>query len=109
MRAGLEQAEANYVNAKADYDRMKALYEADAISKQVFDGMTLKFQVAKTQYETAKEQFRLTKERLPKNAEALRAQVNQAESAVGLIQTNLENSIITSPVTGIISNKLTRR
>ena len=107
VRAGLEQAEANYVNAKADYDRMKALYEADAISKQVFDGMTLKFQVAKTQYETAKEQFRLTKERLPKNAEALRAQVKQAESAVGLIQTNLENSIITSPVTGIISNKLT--
>ncbi|HHY71139.1 MAG TPA: efflux RND transporter periplasmic adaptor subunit [Thermoanaerobacterales bacterium] len=107
VRAGLEQAEANYVNAKADYERMKALYEAEAISKQVFDGMTLKYQVAKTQYETAQEQYRLTKERLPKNIEALKAQVKQAESAVGLIQTNLENSIITSPVTGIISNKLT--
>ena len=44
---------------------------------------------------------------MPKNIEALKAQVKQAESAVGLIQTNLENSIITSPVTGIISNKLT--
>ncbi|NLU10293.1 MAG: efflux RND transporter periplasmic adaptor subunit [Tepidanaerobacter acetatoxydans] len=106
VRASLEQAEANYVNAKADYERMKALYEAEAISKQVFDGMTLKYQVAKTQYETAKEQYRLTKERLPKNIEALRAQVKQAQSAVDLIKTNLENSIITSPVTGIISNKL---
>lgn len=107
VRAGLEQAEANYVNAKADYERMKALYEEEAISKQVFDGMTLKFQVAKTQYETAQEQFKLTKERLPKNIEALKAQVRQAESAVALIQTNMDNSIISSPVTGIISNKLT--
>lgn len=107
VRAGLEQAEANYVNTKADYERMKALYEAEAISKQVFDGMTLKFQVATTQYETAQEQYRLTKERLPKNVEALKAQVKQAESAVGLIQANLDNSIITSPVTGIVSNKLT--
>lgn len=107
VRASLEQAEANYVNAKADYERMKALYEAEAISKQVFDGMTLKFQVTQTQYETAKEQYRLTKERLPKNIEALKAQVKQAESAVGLIRTNLENSVITAPVTGIISNKLT--
>lgn len=105
VRAALEQAEANYVNAKADYDRMKALYEEDAISKQVFDGMTLKYQVAKTQYETAQEQFRLTKEGLPKNVEALKAQVKQARSAVDLINTNLENSIIKSPVTGIISAK----
>lgn len=105
VRAALEQAEANYVNAKADYDRMKALYEEDAISKQVFDGMTLKYQVAKTQYETAQEQFRLTKEGLPKNVEALKAQVKQARSAVDLINTNLENSVIKSPVTGIISAK----
>jgi len=105
VRAALEQAEANYVNAKADFDRMEALYAEDAISKQVYDGMTLKYEVAKTQYETAKEQLRLTKEGLPKNIDALKAQVNQARSAVELINTNLENSVITSPVTGIISGK----
>lgn len=105
VRAALEQAEANYVNAKADFDRMGALYAEDAISEQVYDGMTLKYEVAKTQYETAKEQYRLTKEGLPKNIDALKAQVKQAQSAVELINTNLGNSVITSPVTGIISAK----
>lgn len=107
VRAAQEQAEANYVNAQADYDRMKALYEEDAISKQLFDGVTLKYKVAKSQYETAKEQYRLTKERLPKNVDALKAQVRQAQATVDLIQTNIQNSIIQSPVSGILSNKLT--
>lgn len=106
VRASLEQAEANYTNVQADYERMKALYEEDAISKQLFDGITLKYKVAKTQRETAKEQYRLTKERLPKNVDALKAQVKQAQSMVDLIQTNLQNSVIQSPVAGIVSYKL---
>lgn len=107
-----EQAEANYLNTKADYERMKALYEADAISKQAFDSMELKYKVAKSQYESAKEQLRLTKERLPKNIEALRAQVAQtqaqvaqAQAQVELIKTNIKNSVIRAPISGIISSK----
>jgi HlyD family secretion protein len=105
-RAAKEQAEANYANAKADYERMKALFEEDAISKQTFDGITLKYQVAKSQYETAQAQYNLTQQRLPKNIEALRAQVSQAQAAVDLINTNIENSIIKAPVSGIIASKL---
>lgn len=104
-KSAFEQAEANYFNVKADYERMKALYEADAISRQAFDGMELKYKVAKSQYESAKEQLKLTEERLPKNVEALRAQVAQAQAAVNLIKTNIENSVIKAPVSGIISSK----
>lgn len=106
VRASFEQAKANYNNAKADYNRMKALYEADAIAKQAFDAMTLKYEVAKTQYETAKEQLRLTQDRVPKNVEALRAQVAQAEAAVELIQTNIDNSVIKAPVSGKVSMRM---
>ncbi|MDN5300865.1 MAG: hypothetical protein PWQ60_379 [Thermoanaerobacteraceae bacterium] len=105
VKSAFEQAEANYLNVKADYERMKALYEADAISKQAFDGMELKYKVAKSQYESAKEQLKLTEERLPKNVEALRAQVAQAQAAVDLIKTNIENSVIKAPVSGMISSK----
>lgn len=104
-KSAFEQAEANYFNVKADYERMKALYEADAISRQAFDGMELKYKVAKSQYESAKEQLKLTEERLPKNVEALRAQVAQAQAAVDLIKTNIENSVIKAPVSGMISSK----
>lgn len=106
VRASYEQAKANYNNAKADYGRMKALYEADAIAKQAFDGMTLKYEVAKTQYETAKEQLRLTQGRVPKNVETLRAQVAQAEAAVQLIQTNIDNSVIRAPISGEVSMRM---
>ncbi|HHW01857.1 MAG TPA: efflux RND transporter periplasmic adaptor subunit [Thermoanaerobacterales bacterium] len=104
-RASLEQAEANYTNVKADYERMKALYEADAISKQAFDGAELKYSVAKSQYESAKEQYSLVKQSLPKNIDALKAQVAQAQAAVDLIKTNIANSVIKAPVSGMISSK----
>jgi HlyD family secretion protein len=105
-RAALRQAEANFQNAKADYERIKALYQEEAISKQSFDAMELKYSVAKTQYDTAKEQLKLTEQRIPSNIEALKAQVGQAEAAVRLIQANLENSVITAPVSGIITSKM---
>jgi len=104
-KSAFEQAEANYLNVKADYERMKALYEADAISKQAFDSMELKYKVAKSQYESAKEQLRLTEERLPKNIEALRAQVAQAQAQVELIKTNIKNSVIKAPISGLVSSK----
>ncbi len=106
VRASLEQAEANYLNAKADYDRYKALYEADAIAKQSFDAMELKYNVAKTQYETAKTQLNLTQGRVPSNVEALKAQVAQAEAAIQLIKTNIANSVINAPVSGVVSAKM---
>ncbi|WP_422444848.1 efflux RND transporter periplasmic adaptor subunit [Thermoanaerobacterium sp. DL9XJH110] len=104
-KSAFEQAEDNYLNTKADYERMKALYEANAISRQSFDGMELKYRVAKSQYESAKEQLRLTQERLPKNIEALRAQVAQAQAQVELIKTSIENSVVRAPVSGKISSK----
>lgn len=104
-RSAYRQAEANYLNAKNDYERMKALYKEQAISKQDFDSITLKYTVAKTQYESAKEQLRLTEESSVRNIEALRAQVKQAQASVDLIRTNIKNSTITSPIDGIISNR----
>lgn len=104
-RSAYRQAEANYLNAKDDYERMKALYEEQAISKQDFDSIILKYTVAKTQYESAKEQLRLTEESSVRNIEALRAQVKQAQASVDLIRTNIKNSTITSPIDGIISNR----
>lgn len=104
-KAALEQAEANYANVKADYERTKALYEADAVSKQAFDGAELKYTVAKSQYENAKEQLALIKQSLPKSIDALKAQVAQAQAAVDLIKTNIENSVIKAPVSGMISSK----
>ena len=68
--------------------------------------MELKYNVAKTQYETAKTQLNLTQGRVPSNVEALKAQVAQAEAAIQLIKTNIANSVINAPVSGVVSAKM---
>jgi len=104
-KAAYEQAEANYLNAEADYNRMKALYEEEAISQQSFEAAQLKYTVSKSQYESAKEQYRLTQESQPKNLEAIKAQVDQAQAQVDTVKTNIENSVVRAPVSGMISSK----
>ena len=48
------QAEAGYLNAKKDLERMEALYTEGAISQQMLDGTNTAFNIAKANYEAAK-------------------------------------------------------
>lgn len=48
------QAEAGYLNASRDYERMKALFSEGAISQQMLDGVQTQFNIAKANYEAAK-------------------------------------------------------
>lgn len=118
-KAAFQQAESNYTNAKADYDRTKELYDAGVVSKQALDAAELKYEVAKTQYDSGQQQLNMTENRLPKNLEVLRAQtaqvqdnivaaraqVDQAQAQVDLIKTNIQNSVIKAPISGVISSK----
>lgn len=94
----LEQAEANYLNAKENYERMKALYEEGAVSKQQFEGVELQFTLAKAQYESAVIAA-------PSNLKAAEAQVKQAQAALELARSQLENAVVVSPVSGIVAAK----
>ena len=64
-RAGLAQAQANLANAKADYVRFGNLYKAEAIPRQQWEQIQLRYQVAQEQvaaasagYSTAGSQMR---------------------------------------------------
>ena len=92
----LEQAEANYLNAKENYESMQDLYEEGAVSKQQFDSVKLQYTIAKTQYESAQISA-------PGNLNAAEAQLKQAQAGLELARSQLENSIIKSPATGVVS------
>jgi HlyD family secretion protein len=103
LKSGLNQAEANYKNAKENYDRMSELLEQGAISKQQFEGVELQYKVAKEQYESTKTQLALTLEKsAPVSIEAAEAHVKQAEAGLSAAKTALENMIITSPIDGTV-------
>lgn len=54
------QAQAAFLNSQRDLDRMKSLYEAGAISKQMLDGIQTQFDVSKANFDAAKSTVELT-------------------------------------------------
>jgi len=54
------QAEAGFLNAGKDLERMKALYKEGAVSQQMLDGTQTQFNIAKANFEAAKSTVELT-------------------------------------------------
>lgn len=90
-RANLTKANASLVQTKADYDRTVALQATRAITQAEVD-------VAKAAYETA----RAGVEAAQAGVEQAKAQVSQREAAVTVARTNLDHTIIRSPIDGIV-------
>ena len=53
-RAGLAQAQANLANAQADYTRFGNLYKAEAVTRQQWEGIELRYKVAQQQVAAAR-------------------------------------------------------
>jgi RND family efflux transporter MFP subunit len=87
IRLQLEQAEAawavaqaNFNNAKTNWERMERLYKENAVSEQQYEQVKLAFDSAK-------------------------AQLNQAQAAVNLAKHSLNVSIMKAPFSGVIASK----
>ncbi|AZR72699.1 hypothetical protein BBF96_04410 [Anoxybacter fermentans] len=99
-----EQALISYEGAKENYQLAKDIYENRTTAQQQVDG-------AKTQLEIAKANLKIAEANLQKvikgaSAEQIRASqasVKQAEAALELVRLQLENSVIKSPIDGIIA------
>ncbi|NOZ60358.1 MAG: efflux RND transporter periplasmic adaptor subunit [Calditrichaeota bacterium] len=79
-KAGLASARAQFANVKAEFERSKRLKAENAISEQQFDA-------TKTQFEATK------------------AMVEQAEAALVQAESQLDDAIISSPLSGIIGTR----
>lgn len=81
-------AKANLDNAQANLERVRRLYQQDAVSKQQLDAAQMAYDIALAQHRTAQEQLSLVQEG-PRQEEidAQRALVKQAEEAVRLART----------------------
>jgi RND family efflux transporter MFP subunit len=87
IRLQLEQAEAamavaqaNFNNAKTNWERMERLHKENAVSEQQYEQVKLAFDSAK-------------------------AQLNQAQAAVNLAKHSLNVSIMKAPFSGVIASK----
>jgi len=80
-----EQARLNYENAENDYKRFQELFQSGAIPQQQMEQITLKRDIAKSQYETAQE-----------------AGLKAAQATINAINLNLAKMDIKSPINGIL-------
>src|SRR5271167_376552 len=90
-RANLEKAKAGFVQTKADYDRAVRLTKDGVMSQQQLD-------LAKSNYDSAN----ATVGGAEANVTQAKAQVSQKEAAVTVAQTNLDYTVIRSPIDGTV-------
>lgn len=82
-RLAVAQAEAQFRNARTEYERMKRLYDQGVAPKQRLDGAETAYEVAKAQFESVKEQADLVEEGARKQEiRTAEEQVRQAEEAL---------------------------
>lgn len=80
-----EQARINYENSEVDFTRLQELYQSGAIPKQQLEQITVKRDIAKSQYEAARG-----------------AGINSANAAINAIKLNLAKMDIKSPIEGVL-------
>jgi HlyD family secretion protein len=97
-RANVLAAEANVVKARATLDQTKADYErAQAMAKDGV-GTQQTLDMARAGYESA----RASVDAALANVTQAKAQVSQKDAAVAVARTNLEYTVIRSPIDGIV-------
>jgi HlyD family secretion protein len=90
-RANLEKAKAALVQTKADYDRAVGLTRNGVMSQQQLD-------LAKSNYDAANASV----DAAAANITQAEAQISQKEAAVAVAQTNLDYTVIRSPIDGTV-------
>ncbi len=90
-RANLEKAKAGLVQTKADYDRAAGLKNGGILSQQQLD-------LAKANYDSANAGVNAA----AANVTQAEAQVSQKDAAVAVAQTNLDYTVIRSPIDGTV-------
>lgn len=103
-RANCRRAEAEYTNARKDFERKKLLYEQGAISQQEYDEAELDMSVKEVQYSIALEKLKIM-ESGPVGHEltALKAQIEQARYRLEQEENKLNKTVLRAEMDGVVT------
>jgi multidrug efflux pump subunit AcrA (membrane-fusion protein) len=104
QQQALNTAQINYNDAKNSYDRQQSLYSAGAAPKQDLDNATTKLENAEASLSAAQQNLNLITQKVgPQSVEVAQAQVNQAQAGLKSIQSQIDDTVIKSPIAGVVS------
>lgn len=100
----VKRAQIAYDNANDMYKKHLELFKEEAISKQTLIDTESRLKSAAIELESAKSNQKLLKEKSgPQSVEMAAAQVNQAQAGVQSAAVQLDNTVLRSPVDGVVS------
>ncbi|BAH06045.1 efflux RND transporter periplasmic adaptor subunit [Clostridium kluyveri] len=100
----VDSAKISYDDAQSSYNRTESLYSSGAASKQELDTAKTKLDSASVTLSSAQQNLSLIQQKIgPESVAVAQAQVTQAQAAVDSIQSQINDTIIKAPISGIIS------
>ena len=100
----VDSAKISYDDAQSSYNRTESLYSSGAASKQELDTAKTKLDSASVALSSAQQNLSLIQQKIgPESVDVAQAQVTQAEAAVDSIQSQINDTIIKAPISGIVS------
>jgi HlyD family secretion protein len=103
-QAAVSQARVQCDEAKDFSDRTQKMYDNGTVSRQQLDSAQARFRSATIALSTAKDNLSLIQEKGgPQSTGIASTQVEQAQAALDLARSQLDNAVITSPITGVVA------
>lgn len=105
-QATVDSAKAKYENSKTTYERNQKLFDTGAISKSQFEELQTSLAEAEASYNSAKAALDLlNKGETQETISVAESQVKEAQAALDIAKNQLENSVIISPISGVVTAK----
>ena len=105
-QAAVDQAQVQYTDARDFADRTDKLFAQGTVSRQQRDDARARADSAKIALDTAKQSLSLIQDKGgPQSTGVASTQVDQAQAASDLAQSQLDNTVITSPLTGVVASR----
>lgn len=102
----LSKDQITYNDALDAYNKNQQLYAAGAISKQDLDNSKSKLDTASVSLKADQDNLDLQKQQIgPQSVQAAVAQVDQSQASVNYVRTQMSNSTVTAPISGVVSAK----
>jgi HlyD family secretion protein len=95
VKTGMETARLNLEMAQRSYERTKTLLDTKVVTQSQLDDAQTKLDLAKNAYDTASRQYQTV----------TGSGLLQAQAQVNFIKVQISNSTITSPISGIVTNR----
>jgi multidrug efflux pump subunit AcrA (membrane-fusion protein) len=103
-QAAVDQGQVQNDDAQDVFNRTQKLFDGGSVSRQQLDSVEAKAKSAAIALSTAKDSLALIQQKSgPQSSSVVSAQVEQARATADLAQSQIDNTIITSPINGVVS------